>query len=350
MTPGSREISPNDDVTERTPKVDAPQVNPPTTPPSCRARRSAMALRCDRLQRPVPRRFPDRLGRQPVQPRAAGPGPVRGQRLRDRDDQRRPGRLQRQRDDRGRTDGAQCLPRLRAGDRPDDRRLRPVRDRSASCYYDADTQRWYHTDLTLEQDPVSGALTGATHVDIAVSQTSDPTGAWTIFHLDTTNGDGTLKNHPGCPCLGDQPLLGFDATGMYITTNEFSVNGPEFNGAQVYATSKWKLAAAAADNVGQPGVVVSFDGLPLAEGQAYSVQPADSVGKLCHRQQRHRVLPERPPVRSGTARQPDRDLVADRHEEPQWAPPKGQAPEPCDEERGLRRSRTRPSSAMASSS
>ena len=89
---------------------------------------------------------------------------------------------------------------------------------------------------------------------------------------------GSLKNHPGCPCLGDQPLLGFDATGMYITTNEYPVFGPGFNGAQVYATSKWELAAAA-DNLGQPGVVVSFDGLPLAEGQAYSVQPANSVGK-----------------------------------------------------------------------
>jgi hypothetical protein len=64
---------------------------------------------------------------------------------------------------------------------------------------------------------------------------------------------------------------------MYISTNEFSVAGPEFNGAQIYATSKWKLAAAA-DGLGSPGVVVAFDGLPLAEGQAYSVQPADSVG------------------------------------------------------------------------
>ena len=145
------------------------------------------------------------------------------------------------------------------------------------CYYDADTQRFYHTDLTIDQDPATGAFTGNTHVDIAVSQTSDPTGAWTVFHLDTTNGDGTLANHPGCPCLGDQPLLGFDATGMYITTNEFSLFGPEFNGAQVYATSKWKLAAAA-DGFGAPGVVVTFSGLPLAEGISYSVQPADSVG------------------------------------------------------------------------
>ena len=145
------------------------------------------------------------------------------------------------------------------------------------CYYDRDTQRFYHTALTFDVDPATGNDTGTSHVDVAVSQTSDPTGAWTLFHLDTTNGDGSLVNHPGCPCFGDQPLLGFDANGMYLSTNEFPVFDAGFNGAQIYATSKWLLAAAASGGTA-PGAVVAFDGLPLAEGQAYSVQPADAPG------------------------------------------------------------------------
>ncbi len=146
------------------------------------------------------------------------------------------------------------------------------------CYFDRDTQRWFHTALTFDVDPATGADTGSSHVDVAVSQTNDPTGDWTLFHLDTTNGDGSLANHPGCPCFGDQPLLGFDASGMYISTNEFPVFNAGFNGAQIYATSKWSLAAAASGGTA-PGAVVAFDGLPLAEGQAYTVQPADSPGQ-----------------------------------------------------------------------
>jgi len=48
---------------------------------------------------------------------------------------------------------------------------------------------------------------------------------------------------PNCPCLGDQPLLGADANGFYVATNEFSIAGPPlaFNGAQVYAMSKHAL-------------------------------------------------------------------------------------------------------------
>ncbi len=274
----SNEISPNDDVTERTPKVEAPQVNPPTTPPAVSGKRitysNPNATGFNGLSH-VDSRTASNGNQFSLEPPDQGLCVGNGFEIETIND------VLAVYNGSGKIVAGPIALNAFLG-------YAPAIDRTTitfgpdvtdpRCYYDADTQRWYHTDLTLEQDPVTGALTGATHVDIAVSQTSDPTGAWTIFHLDTTNGDGSLKNHPGCPCLGDQPLLGFDATGMYITTNEYPVFGPGFNGAQVYATSKWELAAAA-DNLGQPGVVVSFDGLPLAEGQAYSVQPADSVGK-----------------------------------------------------------------------
>lgn len=273
----SSEISPNDDVTERTPKVAATPVNPPTTPPAVSGMKvsygSSGATGFNGLSH-VDSRTASGGNQFSLEPPDQGLCVGNGYVMETINDvlavYRPNGTL---------VAGPTALNAF-LGYAPSINRTTGAFGQFVTdprCYWDADTQRFYHTDLTLEQDPVTGALTGNTHVDIAVSQTSDPTGAWTVFHLDTTNGDGTLANHPGCPCLGDQPLLGFDATGLYITTNEFSVAGPEFNGAQVYATSKWKLAAAA-DNLGAPGVVVSFSGLPLAEGIAYSVQPADSVG------------------------------------------------------------------------
>ncbi len=142
------------------------------------------------------------------------------------------------------------------------------------CLFDPGTKRWFLSSFNLEQNPTSGDFTGRTSVDWAVSKTSDPTGGYTVFSIDTTNGNGSLVGHPGCPCLGDQPLIGVDAYGFYITTNEFSFFGPEFNNAQVYAIDKAGLAAAA--NGGSVPKATWFDQIPLAEGYSYSLQPASA--------------------------------------------------------------------------
>ena len=114
-----------------------------------------------------------------------------------------------------------------------------------SCYYDAQTQRFYMVVLTLNTRP-NGAFTLVNHLDIAVSNSPDPTSSWTIYKVDVT-GDGTSNPGPGnaCPCLGDYPHIGADATGFYITTNAYPWNGDGFNGAQIYAFSKWALASGA---------------------------------------------------------------------------------------------------------
>jgi hypothetical protein len=135
------------------------------------------------------------------------------------------------------------------------------------AYFDVDTQRWFVTMLEIDQDPVTGNLLSHSQVMIAVSTTASPTGTWSIFSIDTTNNTGTPE-HSGCPCYGDQPLIGADKYGFYVTTNEFPIVGIGFNGAQVYAMSKAKLAASTTP------VVVAFSGLPLAEGPAYTLQPA----------------------------------------------------------------------------
>jgi hypothetical protein len=137
------------------------------------------------------------------------------------------------------------------------------------CYYDPDTNRWFLTLLQIDVQPSTGDFLPHSSVLIAVSQSGNPTGGWNRFKLDTTN-DGTngTPNHAGCPCLGDQPLIGADQYGFYISTNEFPLFTAGFNGAQVYAMSKTALAA------GTLPPVAMFGSMPLAEGPSYSLQPA----------------------------------------------------------------------------
>jgi len=136
------------------------------------------------------------------------------------------------------------------------------------CYYDTETARFFFTILEEDAAPSTSAYTL-----IAASASGDPLGAWNIFWLNATDdGTGGTPNHPNCPCFGDQPLIGADHNGFYVTTNEFPADpsNPAFNGAQVYAMSKTAL-----EN-GVVPAVQQFDNLPLAEGLAYSMQPATS--------------------------------------------------------------------------
>src|SRR5438270_10091956 len=60
-----------------------------------------------------------------------------------------------------------------------------------TCHFDAASQRWFHVVLTLDRAaPTTQNLNGKNHLDIAVSNTSNPLGGWTVFHLPVQN-DGT---------------------------------------------------------------------------------------------------------------------------------------------------------------
>src|SRR5947209_5592766 len=134
-----------------------------------------------------------------------------------------------------------------------------------SCWYDAQPNRWFADVLTLEVFPDTGDFTGQNHLDVAVSQTGDPTGAWNVYRVqvqdDTNFGTpnhkckglnsplfGNQFQAPTYPnaCFGDYPHLGADANGIYVTTNEYSFFGNTFHGAQIYAFSKTALASGAA--------------------------------------------------------------------------------------------------------
>ncbi|MDT4940233.1 MAG: hypothetical protein QOJ34_322 [Pseudonocardiales bacterium] len=114
-----------------------------------------------------------------------------------------------------------------------------------TCLFDPSTGRFFLTILTYFVD-AAGNPTGVNTLDTAVSATGSPLGAWSISHIDATDdGSNGTPSHPNCPCLGDYPHVGVDATGYYITTNEYPWFSDGFNGSQIYAMSKAQLASGA---------------------------------------------------------------------------------------------------------
>jgi hypothetical protein len=145
-----------------------------------------------------------------------------------------------------------------------------------TCMFDQATNRFFLVVLTLDHVGLTANLNGKNHLDLAVSNSGDPSTGFTIFRLPVQN-DGTdgTPNH-GCSlvfCLGDYPHIGADANGVYLTTNEFSVFGPGFFGAQVYAISKAALVSGSATSA------VLFNTLGMtADGAGFTVWPAQSPG------------------------------------------------------------------------
>ncbi|MDX6522108.1 MAG: hypothetical protein QOF08_2713 [Gaiellales bacterium] len=129
------------------------------------------------------------------------------------------------------------------------------------CTYDPATNTWFATILFLNDTFTRGRL------DIAVNTSGDPTTSWRHVRIDTTDLGGN-----GCPCFGDQPRIGIDAHNLYVTTDEFSINEPVFNGAQLYAISKSDLVA------GDSTPHFAHLGLRVDGDVAFGVQPALTYG------------------------------------------------------------------------
>ena len=133
------------------------------------------------------------------------------------------------------------------------------------CYFDKATNTFFATQLFL----TTTLANNVSHFDVAVNSSGNPTTPWTIYRFDTTD-----LTDPGCPCFGDQPLFGIDQNNIYISTNEFSILGPEFNGAQIYAISKSQLVA-----LSTTVNFVHFGNLGIGGTIAASVEPAITVDK-----------------------------------------------------------------------
>jgi len=143
------------------------------------------------------------------------------------------------------------------------------------CVFDQAIGRFVHVVLTLDHVGVTASLNGNNHLDIAVSDTGDPTGTWTIYKLPVQNNgtEGTPDHH--CTngfCLGDYPHIGADGNGIYLTTNEFAVFGSGFFGAQVYGIGHNLLT-------GGSGSAVLFNTLGAGpDGAGFTVWAAQTPG------------------------------------------------------------------------
>ncbi len=121
------------------------------------------------------------------------------------------------------------------------------------AYRDPQTGHWFLTQFIFGDGVTSPLSTQF----IAVSQTTSPFGPYTTFSIDTSDSSNTAG---GCPCFGDYDQVGMDNSGFFIATNQFSVDGPNFNGTVIYAMSKSALISAAR----------SF-GFPVPVVQTYTV-------------------------------------------------------------------------------
>src|SRR5258708_18775027 len=94
-------------------------------------------------------------------------------------------------------------------------------------YFDKDTNTFFTTELAIDTNSATGAfLTGAAaRASTLIAMTHDPTSTWTVLSNKTTNDGGQFGP---CPCFGDQPLIGADANGFYISTNAFSISRQGF--------------------------------------------------------------------------------------------------------------------------
>ena len=142
------------------------------------------------------------------------------------------------------------------------------------CFYDSATERFFVSvyEQTINPATDGGFGTLPTNLLVAVSQTSDPRGAYNVYQINTTNDGGNCN--AGRPCFPDYPQIGADANGFYINSNAFFFGNTvdvtqTFEGAQFYAFPKTLLEAP----VGAAVRGAHFAINPMQE-DGFTIQPA----------------------------------------------------------------------------
>jgi len=136
--------------------------------------------------------------------------------------------------------------------------------------FDPETERWF-VAAWAQLNTATGVPLQQSRLYLAVSETSDPTGAYLIYTLNTT-----LAKDPdqGGPRIPDFPHFAVDHYGLYISINEFNIT-PEgtFDGfidAAILAISKQDLINGSGGSFPN---VVRFP-LPSSSGFEFTVFPA----------------------------------------------------------------------------
>jgi hypothetical protein len=102
-------------------------------------------------------------------------------------------------------------------------------------FFDPQSRRFFLTILEYQFNGNTGAFIGSENL-LAVSQTSDATGNYYLYSVDASE-----SKNPACAhgCLADQPLVGVNDDGFYISNNLFS--NTTFVGALIFALDKQAL-------------------------------------------------------------------------------------------------------------
>jgi hypothetical protein len=136
--------------------------------------------------------------------------------------------------------------------------------------FDPETERWFVV-AWAQLNTATGFPLQQSRLYLAVSQTSDPTGAYSIYVLNTT-----LAHDPdqGGPRIPDFPHFAVDHYGLYISINEFNITPEGNNGgfidAAILAISKNDLINGTGGSFPR---VVRFP-LPFSSGFEFTVFPA----------------------------------------------------------------------------
>ena len=136
--------------------------------------------------------------------------------------------------------------------------------------FDPETQRWFLAAWS-QLNTATGVPLQQSRLYLAVSQTSDPTGTYSIYTLNTTLAHDSDQAGPRIP---DFPHFAVDHYGLYISINEFGINPDgSFDGfidAAIIAVSKNDLINGTGGSFPR---VVRFP-LPFSSGFEFTVFPA----------------------------------------------------------------------------
>ncbi len=128
------------------------------------------------------------------------------------------------------------------------------------CFYDAAAGKFV---LMVVEQTTTGSLA---LIDIAVSQTSDATGAYWKYSFDATVTGTTETN-----TWSDYPSLGYDDNNVYVGSNQYSFSN-SFQFAKVRSWSKAQLYS------GGPASYVDFANIKIADGtSAFTVKAGRNI-------------------------------------------------------------------------
>jgi Bacterial TSP3 repeat len=130
------------------------------------------------------------------------------------------------------------------------------KDTDPKVFYDAVSNRWFASYVSLIDLPGSNNDQGRLH--IAISQTSDPTGVWNLYFLTYAQ---VFPDYAGIGVTNDK---------VTVSSNIFDVDQPFYFGAETLVFEKADLLA------GVPGPSVGLFGFPRNLNR-FTVRPAQSL-------------------------------------------------------------------------